>query len=171
MKRGYLWHFVLSIMGGLLFQTAIAPRIRMYGAKPDAIGAVALALGLLMGPMAGAAGGFLGGLFVDLMNSRFIGLFALTRALMGLTGGLATGKVFKENLLMTGSIGFFSTIAVELAGAVIISLNGVGFDARAFLDVAGASALFSLAITPVAFYMIWRAKVRVDSRQSQVIVE
>ncbi len=171
MRRAYLWHFVMSVLAGALFQTAVAPRIRIWGAKPDAIGAVAVALGLLMGPIVGASGGFLGGLVIDLINSRFVGLFALTRAIMGLAGGLATGKVFKENLLMTGAIGFFSTMAVEFAGAVIISLNGVDFDTRAFANVAGISALCSLFMTPVVFYMIWRAKVRVDSRRSQVIVE
>lgn len=171
MRREYLWHFVSSVVGGVLFQTAIAPRIRIYGAKPDATGAVAVALGLLMGPLAGASGGFLGGLCIDLINSRFIGLYALTRALMGLTGGLATGKVFKENLLMTGAIGFFATIGVELVGAMLISWNGVDFDVTASLSVAGIAALCSLVLTPVVFYMIWRAKVRVDSSQSQVIVE
>jgi len=171
MKRKYLWHFVMSVLAAALFQIAVAPRIRIWGAKPDATGAVAVALGLLMGPVAGASGGFLGGLVIDLMNSRFIGLFALTRAIMGMAGGLATGKIFKENLLMTGAIGFFSTMAVEFAGAVVISLNGVDFNTRAFASVAGISALCSLFMTPAAFYMIWRAKVRVDSRQSRVIVE
>jgi LytS/YehU family sensor histidine kinase len=162
---------MLSVVAGVLFQTAIATRIRISGAKPDAVGAVAIALGLLMGPAAGAAGGFLGGLSVDLVNSRFVGLYALTRALMGVAGGLATGKIFKENLLMTGAIGFFATMVAESAGAMIISLNGVKMDAAASLNIAGIVALFSLITTPVVFYMIWRAKVRVDSSQSQVIVE
>jgi rod shape-determining protein MreD len=135
------------------------------------MGAVAVSFGLLHGPEVGLGTGLAGGLLMDLLNSRFIGLCALTRGGMGVAAGLLGKRVFKENLLVTGTVGFVAAFGSELLGAVVIRASGVALDVAAFLGTALAVGLLNFVATPLLFYILWRDKVRVDSRDSAVIVE
>ena len=171
MKREYMLHMASSVVLAAAFQMVLAQYVRIGTAKPDLVGVVAISYGLLCGPEAGLVCGLAGGLVLDLASSRLIGLMGVTRAAVGVAAGLAGTKVFKENLLMTGAVGFVFTFCADMLGALIITLRGPRFGLRPAIEVALSGGLFSLILAPFVFYMLWRIKVRIDSRQSPVILE
>lgn len=171
MRKPYALQMIMAIPVALIMHVTLLQRIRVWGAAPDAVGALATSLGMLYGPGAGFFAGAAGGIYMDLLGSRFIGLLGLTRGLMGFAAGLAARRVFKENLLMTGLVGFVTAFSADMLGALVIRGLGVPFDVLRFSRVAFAAGCLNMVATPVAFYVLWRAKVRIDSYDSPVIVE
>jgi rod shape-determining protein MreD len=171
LRRPREWDAWLFTSLAVILQVSVLSRFVFNGARPDLVGAVSVSYGLLLGPAGGFLAGFLGGLTIDLLNSRFIGLFALTRGLVGLVAGFAGGKVFKENLIMTGLLGGVASFIADMTGAVLIHSTGVAFDLAPFVRVALYGGLMNVVLTPVVFVTLWRRKVSRDSRQSTVIIQ
>ncbi len=86
------------LVGSLILQATVLPRLAIAGARPDLLLVVTILLGLRFGPLPGAGVGLAGGLLQDVLIGRFIGMNALTKGLTGYCIGLAEEKLFKENI-------------------------------------------------------------------------
>jgi rod shape-determining protein MreD len=171
LRRPHEWDSWLFTAIGAALQALLFSRFIFAGARPDVVTAVAMSYGLLLGPAGGFWSGFAAGLMIDLMNSRFVGLYAITRGMVGLIAGFAGGKVFKENLLMTGLLAGGCSFLADMVGALIIRSTGVAFDLALFARVALYAGFMNLVLTPVVFMVLWRRKVSLDSQRSAVIIE
>lgn len=113
------------LFGALLLQAAFFPAYTLFGARPDLVTLLVVLFGLFWGPRTGAFLGGVGGLAVDLLTGRLVGLGALTRATIGLAGGLVGQRVFSENWLVPVVAVLVGTVAEQVlyvAGASIYGL-------------------------------------------------
>jgi len=80
---------VIAVIGSVLLQVTLLPRLGLPGATPNLILVVTLAYGFVRGPAVGAVVGFSCGLLVDLLpvSLGYIGLTALLLALAGYLAG------------------------------------------------------------------------------------
>lgn len=90
----------LVLMVGLLFETAGAPGLSVFGIKPELMSLLTMLFTMIQGPVQGATFGFCAGLLVDVLIGRFIGLNGIVLMLLALTIGFITEQLFKENLLV-----------------------------------------------------------------------
>jgi rod shape-determining protein MreD len=88
--RGWL---ALTVFGGNIAQTTVAPALRIGGVTPDIPLIVVLLLALRRGPEFGCLAGFAAGLVQDAAGGGFIGVQALTKALAGFAIGTAAGRL------------------------------------------------------------------------------
>lgn len=92
--------YALVLILGLAFQTAATPSLFVLGFRPELVLLLALLFALIQGPLEGAIVGFGGGLMLDLLVGRFIGLRALTFMLSSIGIGLVAKRLYQENFLV-----------------------------------------------------------------------
>lgn len=78
---------LLTIVVFLGLQSTVAGKIAIGPVAPDFIVVCVILFGLQRGPIQGALFGFMAGFLVDLGNPGYLGLNALTKSLVGYTGG------------------------------------------------------------------------------------
>lgn len=104
--------FALILMAGFICQAAIVPAIAVGGAKPDIVLIIVAGFGFLGGAAPGAAGGFVGGLLLDLLTLRGIGLQLIVMTLIGGFSGrieqTILGNSFITPMIVIGVISLFS---------------------------------------------------------------
>lgn len=83
----------LMIFGGGIAQTTVAPALRIGDVTPDIPLIIVVLLALRRGPEFGCLGGFAAGLVQDAAGGGFIGVQALTKALVGFAIGMLSGRV------------------------------------------------------------------------------
>jgi rod shape-determining protein MreD len=83
----------LTVFGGNIAQTTVAPILRVGGVTPDIPLIVVVLLALRRGPEFGCVAGFAAGLIQDAAGGGFIGVQALTKALAGFAMGMAASRL------------------------------------------------------------------------------
>lgn len=170
-KREELVPILISVLLAFVLQSSIASHIGILGSKPDLVAVTAIAVGLSWGPQAGLLAGSLGGLLMDINNSRFIGLLLLTRGAAGLIAGAATKRVFRENIFIVGALGFLLTVLYEALVALILLANRFSLQAEPVINMVLMNGFLNSFATPVVFYIVWKQRVKIESRNSAVAVE
>lgn len=113
------------LLGALLLQAAFFPAYTLFGARPDLVTLLVILFGLFWGPRTGALLGGAGGLAVDLLIGRLVGLGALTRAMIAWASGLVGQRVFSENWLVPVLAVLAGTVAEQLLYVAGASLYGL----------------------------------------------
>ena len=90
---------VIFTLVGFVCQIAIFPAFGAVTIGPNMIIAAMVPAALLLGPWAGMAVGFVGGLAVDLFAGLGVGVSALILTLCGLTVGLIRDQVNAKNMV------------------------------------------------------------------------
>lgn len=90
------WLFALWLLVLLLLQVVFTPAIIPSGPRPDWLLVFAVLLGFSAGSSYGLAGGAVGGILLDIVTGRFIGLHALLKASLGWASGLITRHVYRD---------------------------------------------------------------------------
>lgn len=149
------------LLGALLLQAAFFPAFTLFGARPDLVTLVVLLFGLFGGPRTGAVLGGVGGLLVDLLSGRLVGLGVVTRGTIGFIGGLVGQRVFSENWLVPVMAVLIGTVAEQVlyvAGASIYGLAtpwSEGFLLSA-LATGWYTALLAVPLVPAVLALIRR---------------
>lgn len=110
----------LLIVGALLAQSTLFARLPLAGVRPDLLLLLTAFAGLQGGRGYGAAVGFAGGLLLDLVAGRLIGLGALAKACTGYVAGALGSRLFRDNpvvVLTIVAVGTLLDQAVFLLGA------------------------------------------------------
>jgi rod shape-determining protein MreD len=144
----------LTIAGALVLQTAVFPHLSLFGLRPDLLMVVVAAWGLVYGPGAGFLFGLSAGLAQDLFSGQYVGLFALSKALVGFLAGVVEGKIFKQTIWVpTAAIGV-AVFLQEILVWICLRLLGARAPALDILTVGLPVALYSLAIAPLVYRQI-----------------
>ncbi len=94
-----LFYLILAVLVFLFLQLVVVDRITIGQIAPDFLILVVAFFALHRRAVQGSIFGFVIGLLQDLSNPAFLGLNALTKAILGYTVGKAGSKTFPENSL------------------------------------------------------------------------
>lgn len=86
----------IMLLGALLLQTTVLARMRVFGVMPDFMLLVAIAGGIVAGPIRGAALGFASGMLIDLFLPTPLGLSALVFTLVAYGVAVANTGVLRS---------------------------------------------------------------------------
>jgi rod shape-determining protein MreD len=158
-----------GILLSLLLQTTAFHYLAIWGVKPDLLMIWIVLMGLLCGQPSGFAVGAVGGLLVDLLEGRFLGLSLSTGMLVGWLGGQIGKRAFREHWLVPVSAVGFCTLAGEAFYLFLGSSFGMAWPLwqaiyLVILPTAVYNMLLTLIIWPLARklffqepeYVVWR---------------
>ncbi|MBO8128587.1 MAG: rod shape-determining protein MreD [Peptococcaceae bacterium] len=135
---------LLFLVGiALILQSTVLHFVQVAGVKPDLILVLVVIHAILNGPRKGAFLGFMAGLLQDLLTGYFVGLNAISKALIGGLVGLGQYNIYKDNVLIIGVIGFGATLGAEAINYFLLLVLGV--------EIALREVLLRLLI-PLGFY-------------------
>ncbi len=158
-----------GILVSLLFQMTGFHFLRVFGVKPDLLLIWVVLVGLLCGGSLSVAAGTVGGLLMDLLTGRFIGLSLATGMLVGWLAGQIANRAFSEHWLVPiGAVGFCT-----LAGEAFYLFLGTSFGMNwpiwqavklVILPTAAYNMFLTVIIWPLArklfvdrpAYVVWR---------------
>lgn len=156
MKRAGVFSAVMLV--AVLLQTTVLPHLRLFGAAPDLVLVVTIAMGLLEGPVAGAVTGAAGGLFADLILTRITGVMGLTYLLVGYTVGTIRPYVQSTSVLVPVTGIFIGSIAAELLYAALSVLLGDAVQAmERVIQRAVLTGLYNAMIAPFVYPLVRKA--------------
>ena len=133
----------LAIFGGGVAQTTLSPALRIGDVAPDLPLIVVLLLALRRGPEFGCVAGFLAGFLQDVVGGGFVGVQALTKAVVGFAIGAAG-----DRLRVTQPL-------VQVPGLVLLSVaEGLGRFAllKLFHFPAPFGEVMAYVVLPQALY-------------------
>lgn len=128
-------------IAGIILQTALIPAIQVSDVRPDLILVTALMAGLTAGPRVGPAFGFALGLVVDILNGRFIGLFAAATGAAVLLVALVGQKIYKDYTLVPILAGMVGTLLHGLVTMILLKLSGAAPELQVTVSTARTIAI------------------------------
>jgi len=144
--------FLLMVGAAVLLQTTVLEYAAIMGIKPELVMLIAIFNGFLLGAREGAFLGFAGGVIEDLVSGSYIGLNALSCMVAGYLAGSGGERFFKENILVSTGIAFFSAAAGLTANYLLLMHAGIYLPAlHAFLRVIFPSAAYTAVLLPLLF--------------------
>ena len=168
------WWYALAVVICIYFDSIFFPLINIFGVRPDMMLALAVVAGALSGPWMGALVGGIGGLLMDILFSRFLGISAAAYVLCGLMGGFFYKKFYADNAIIPAVTAAACAFVKELLYAGIALSMGTQYHFFVLLVTymlpsallsAGACALFNWIMKPVLEPQIRRS--RRDHRNMQ----
>ena len=151
------WLWVAACLGVLAAHTAISSLFPVHSAAPDLLLVGTLVIGMLRGPVPGAASGLALGFAGDILAGRLIGLGALTIALSGAAAGLIARRVFRENLIAIAVTSFALGLAVTGAYGIGARWLGLSFSVGGALWAIGVPVgLYSALLVPLFYALAYQ---------------
>lgn len=150
--------FSAIMLAAVLLQTTVLPQLTLFGAAPDLVLLVTISMGLLEGPIAGAATGVAGGLLEDLLLTAVTGLTALTYLLVGYTVGKIRPYVQSTSVLVPVAGIFVGTVAAQLLYAALsVLLGGPASAMDRVIQTSMLMGLYNAIIAPFVYPVARRA--------------
>jgi len=112
----------LTVFGGGLAHTTLAPALRIAGVMPDVPLIVVGLLALRRGPEFGCVAGFVAGLLQDAAGGELLGVQAFTKALIGFAIGTAGSRLAATHPLVQVPGLVLLTVAEALARFALLKL-------------------------------------------------
>ena len=125
----------------ILLQTVLAPKIAIFGVRPDFLFLVVLLAALFEGAVAGAFVGFLAGLFVGLNSAGALGVSSLANTVVAFAVGAMADRLERHGWVTRALV---ALIATALRDQIEILLQ-TG-------DVVGSFAMFFRSSLPGGLY-------------------
>lgn len=159
------WLLVLSLAAVFYIDNMFFSSIGLYGIRPDLMLAVAVSLGVLMGPAPAAAIGFGMGLLTDVIFNKIVGLSALTYMLSGVAGGLFYRKFFADNLIIPTATATVCSFIKEHVFLIAVLICGsrppyfmtlLTYILPCLLLTGGSCALIHLFFKHALYRPLWR---------------
>ncbi len=138
----YIFGFFLLLIA-FLVQITLGSLLSIRGVQPDFILIVVVLSAFIEGPVTGALSGFVGGLMLDLVSIRNLGLGALCKTLVGYVAGLVKQTILAEKIFLP----MFAIFLVTLIDKLIFM--GVSF---LIGSVYPLKEIFWSQIIPAAIY-------------------
>jgi rod shape-determining protein MreD len=115
---------VALVVTAVLLELTALPLLGLPGATPDLVAVTVIALGLVAGPVRGAATGLFAGLLLDLVTPAdgVLGLTALVLVVIGYFAGVLGGDPDRSPFLTVGLTGLLtgaSTVVFALVGGLV----------------------------------------------------
>lgn len=155
------WFSAALVTGAVVLQSTLADKLSFQGVKPDLVLLVAITLGLLRGPGAGAGYGAAAGFLQDLLVGRYLGLHALTHGLVGGVGGAFERHVFKENPLVPLIACLTASVLHGLLTYGLLVLLGPPWPfSQAWGEVIWPAALYNALLGPLVYWSLLKVATR-----------
>lgn len=143
------------LLGALIVQAVIVPRIAIKTAKPDLILIVIATYAFLEGPSAGSITGFFGGLLKDLITVGGSGINILTMTIVGYLSGLFERNLFGSRSVLAMLIMFVVSSFSQLLYALALFIFGEPMDLwLAVRFVILPSAIYTSLVTLFIFSIL-----------------
>jgi rod shape-determining protein MreD len=151
------WVLTGLLLLAFLIQSVVADYLAIGGVHPDFLLVLVISYGLLFGWQIGLGAGALGGLLIDLMSGRVIGLHVLSLGVVGLLTGLVEERVFKDNFLLAPTAGWLGSILSHTMALFFHWLFGWEVDLfESFRTVILPAALYDMALAWLIYGQIYK---------------
>ncbi|MGE5574253.1 MAG: rod shape-determining protein MreD [Bacteroidota bacterium] len=133
----------------VVLEITVAPLLAIHGARPDLVVVLVVLVGMLWGWRDAALVGLFIGFIEDACSGQFLGLFMLTRTVVGMGAGMSYARVFQDRVVVPVVLVFLGAFAGGVLHVFLLSSFGV----RVVLSVASfktivVQALYSAAFAP-----------------------
>ncbi len=140
-----------AYLPALVAQASVLPLLKLGGGEVNLILVLNVLAGLMAGPDIGAAAGFWGGLLVDLVTGRFLGLHALVGMATGYLAGAAGNRVYRNHFPVPSLVAAGGALFQETMIWGFLRVFGLAVDPLGILRIALPEALLAaVVIVPLA---------------------
>jgi rod shape-determining protein MreD len=137
---------VFAILIFILLQALALDRLAIGEITPDFTLLLCAFMALYKGPVRGSIIGFVIGLLQDLFNPAFLGLNAMTKAIVGFAFGHLGTKTVPERTLFLAAIFFLAAVGHDLIYLLFFTALNIGRFFVLFFTVAVPSAVYTTLI-------------------------
>lgn len=153
---------VVTVVTGLLLQTAVLARLPLPGGVPDLLLVVVVGFALAEGPLSGTLTGFAAGLLADLGADHELGRTALVYALVGYLAGLAVDDRTRSMLLPFGVVGLAAAGAVTTYALEGLMLGDPRIEWSSYWQALAGTTAYCVLLTPLVVPIVGAAVRRLD---------
>ncbi|MGE5587453.1 MAG: rod shape-determining protein MreD [Clostridia bacterium] len=164
-------HLLLLLAGAVLvlLEMTVAPHVAIQGVKPDLVLVLVVLVGMFSGWKDAAIIGLGTGFVEDACSGQFLGLFMLTRTVVGVAAGLSYARVFQDRVIVPIVLVVLGGVAGGVLHCFLLSSFGVPLTlSLSTLRTVVGQALYSGALVPVMLKVVTRLDVyakRVSRRE------
>ncbi|MBK34286.1 MAG: rod shape-determining protein MreD [Gemmatimonadetes bacterium] len=137
---------VLLLIFALLVQTSWAHTLDIFGLRPDFTLLLVVYVGIVSGQVEATILGFVSGFLLDVYNPAFMGVNALSNAVIGFAVGYSREGIVTDELRVLGLVVFIAGLIQNLIFFVFSSFSNLGAILPAFVRTGIGSALYSAVI-------------------------
>jgi len=119
------WLSTLVLLLVVLAQVVAVPLVMPGAARPDLLLVLAVLAGFTGGSRYGLVMGLAGGLLVDVVTGRLVGLHLLIKGAAGAAGGELARHVYRENAPAALLLAAVATVGQELLHALVLRVFSV----------------------------------------------
>lgn len=128
----------------IIIQTTVLDYFKIKGIKPNMIFTYTVCTSILEGSTPGAVIGLAAGMALDIVSGKVLGFYSLLGMYAGIIAGLASRKLYKDNILVVTTFTFFITFIYETVALLCTGFSG--------FSVAKLLSIFRTVILPTALY-------------------
>lgn len=159
--------FAVALLVNLLLESVIFVRFGILGIRPDSIIPVIIAMSLVSGSAKGTIYGFAIGMLLDVLFSRYLGMYAVGYVFIGLLAGFFSDKYFAHNPIFVALLTLFAYFAKEGIFALQLIIMRFEFTVgtafwRYFLPSAMLTTIVSIPV-----YYIYKKDRKIEMRRSR----
>ncbi|MCR4401831.1 MAG: rod shape-determining protein MreD [Firmicutes bacterium] len=150
----------------VLLEMTVVPHIALQGVKPDLVLILVVLVGTYSGWRNAALAGLATGFIEDACSGQFLGLFMLTRTVVGIGAGLSYARVFEDRVIVPTVLVILGGVVGGVLHCFLLSSFGVpmAVSVSAFRMIVG-QALYSGLLVPITL----RVVARLDARAKRVL--
>lgn len=137
---------VVAMLICIYLDSIFFPQVNLYDIRPDAMLAVTVSLGILAGSAYAATYGAIGGLLMDIVFGRFVGLSALLYLIIGLAAGFFYKKFYADNSVVPAATAAAAGFFKDFVFLLVLTFGGakLGFGALLIRYVLPSALMSSL---------------------------
>ncbi|HPY36948.1 MAG TPA: rod shape-determining protein MreD [Clostridia bacterium] len=161
---------LLCILVCIYLDSVFFARINILGIRPDAMLAAVVSFAVHTGSAAGAGLGAAGGLLLDVLFGRSLGLYTAIYLCAGFGAGYFYKKFYADNVIIPAAFAAALGVVKELLLALIVRLGGVSYS---FLNVLGRYILPSALLSGLLcalFHVILKPLTMPQIKRRQVVL-
>ncbi len=148
----------------LIIQVSFLSFLFMERALPDFLLVIVVVLGFLLNEKKGAVIGLCGGLLQDLLLGHTVGLFALSKMLLGIGAGLIGREVYAGRVIILFIVAFSGTLLHEILTLMLryVFLGEVSFELSFlghFAEMATYNSLLAILVFPFFHWLCQKGEV------------
>ncbi|NLG79376.1 MAG: rod shape-determining protein MreD [Firmicutes bacterium] len=134
----------------VVLETTVVPYVAIQGTKPDLVLILVVLVGLLSGWKDAAFVGLFTGFIEDAWSGQFVGLFMLTRTVVGIGAGFSYARVFQDSVIVPIALVFLGGVVGGVLHSFLLSSFGVPLPlSMASLRMVLGQALYSAVLAPI----------------------
>ncbi len=146
----------LAVALSFLIDTIIFTRLDLFGIRPDTLLILVVVFSILGGASRGVIAGVAGGLAIDIMFGRYIGLTPLMYLIVGVLAGVFYQRFYSNNILLPAFVTGAGIVIKEALTGLFLMLIGSEFNfALMLVRYIVPTALMSAGIS-IPLFLLFR---------------